>query len=118
MWTRDLSLGTHVISVEVADQSGNSVILTKDVEVVPGSLAAPRLEGDVPAAEMLVRLGPDNLEQFEVDGVDETPADPAEAATTPGRHRGHTSAGVGRSRIARPGHRRTGPPLHPIETPG
>lgn len=66
MWTRFLSVGTHQIDVVVSDSSGNEVTLSTEVEVVPGDLQEPRLEGAVPDAETLARLGPDDLDLFEL----------------------------------------------------
>jgi hypothetical protein len=64
MWMRDLSLGTHEITVTISDSDGNVVDLEATVEVVPGSLEAPRVEGAEPDAEMMVSLGPARLDQF------------------------------------------------------
>ncbi len=80
MWVRGLSLGTHEISVEVSDSSGNATVLTTNLEVVPGGLSAPRTEGAEPDAEILIRLGPANLDQFDL-GSTENPVTTAETNT-------------------------------------
>ena len=63
-WTRFLSLGTHEISLTVVDSDGNEVTTTRVVEVVESELSPPRVEGDVPLAEAIVRAGPGALDQF------------------------------------------------------
>ena len=65
--TRYLSLGTHQISVALTDSDGNQLTLTKQLEVVESDLPALRLQGAVPEAELIVALGPANLDQYPFD---------------------------------------------------
>ena len=64
MWTRDLRLGSHEISVTAADSDGNQVTVTKIVEVVDGGMAAPRLPGDVAEAELIAKAGPNGWQEL------------------------------------------------------
>jgi hypothetical protein len=83
LWTRFLSLGVHEISLTASDSDGNEVALSRTVEVVPGELAAPRLAGDVPDAEMIAKLGPTGLDEL-VDGAVAVADEEGDAASSSG----------------------------------
>lgn len=72
--TRHLGVGFHEISVTVTDSDGNEVTVTRSLEVEESDLPAPRPLGYVPEAEMIVALGPANLDQYRIEGLGEVEA--------------------------------------------
>lgn len=84
--TRHLSLGVHHISVTVTDSDGNQAVLSKTVEVEVSDLPAPRPTGAIPEAELILTLGPANLDQFPFDPpptAEEEPPPPAAESGIP-----------------------------------
>jgi hypothetical protein len=69
--TRHLSIGSHEISVTVDDSDGNTVTIIRALEVEESDLPAPRPLGSVPEAETIVALGPANLDQYRIEGLEE-----------------------------------------------
>jgi hypothetical protein len=67
--TRGLSVGAHEISVTVRDSDGNEVTITRALTVEESDLPEPRRPGAVPEAELLVALGPANLDRYLVEGL-------------------------------------------------
>ncbi len=63
--TRDLSLGAHVISATVSDSDGTQATFVHHLLVEESDIPAPKQPGSAPEAEIIVAIGPGNLDQYQ-----------------------------------------------------